>query len=76
MGQELTEKLYQKTLGKEVSVLVESDKKGWTENYLPVILDGKVKQGEILELVITNYVPKWHQILKNQIKYILYLIMK
>ncbi len=55
LGQKLTQKLYSKMLGKKVSVLVESDKKGWTENYLPVILNKKTKQGKIIELTIKGY---------------------
>ena len=55
LGQELTQKLYQKMLGKKVSVLVESDKKGWTENYLPVILTKKAKQGAIITCTIKGY---------------------
>ena len=55
LGQELTQKLYQKMQAQKVAVLVESDKKGWTENYLPVILDKKAKQGEIIKLTIKGY---------------------
>ena len=55
LGQNLTQKLYQKMVGKKVSVLVESDKKGWTENYLPVILTKKVEQGKIVTLLIKGY---------------------
>lgn len=55
LGQELTQKLYAKMQGKKVSVLVESDKKGWTENYLPVILTKKAKQGDIITLTIKGY---------------------
>ena len=55
LGQELTQKLYAKMLGKEATLLVESDEKGWTENYLPVILSKKMKQGEIITLTIKGY---------------------
>ena len=55
LGQNLTQKLYQKMVGKKVSVLVESDKKGWTENYLPVILTKKAEQGKIITLLIKGY---------------------
>ena len=55
LGQKLTQKLYQKMPGKKISVLVESDKKGWTENYLPVILNKKVQQGSIIELTVKGY---------------------
>ena len=55
LGQELTTKLYQKMQGKKVFVLVESDKKGWTENYLPVILTKKAKQGDIITCTIKGY---------------------
>ena len=55
LGQSLTTKLYQKMQGKKVSVLVESDKKGWTENYVPVILNNKAKQGELITLTIKGY---------------------
>ncbi|MGN0919727.1 MAG: tRNA (N(6)-L-threonylcarbamoyladenosine(37)-C(2))-methylthiotransferase MtaB [Alphaproteobacteria bacterium] len=55
LGQELTQKLYQKMLGQEVSVLIESDEKGWTENYLPVILSHKRAQGQIVRVKIKGY---------------------
>ena len=41
--------------GKKVSVLMESNKKGWTETYLPVILSEKAQQGEIKTLTIKGY---------------------
>ena len=44
-----------KMVGKKVTVLVESDEKGWTENYLPVILNKKEKQGDIIEIKIKGY---------------------
>ena len=55
LGMKLTQKLYQKMQGKKTMVLVESDKKGWTENYLPVILNRKTKQGNIIKLTIKGY---------------------
>ena len=55
LGQELTQKLFTKMVGKKVSVLVESDEKGWTENYLPVILSKKEKQGTIIKVKIKGY---------------------
>lgn len=52
----LGEKQYQKLLysmvGKKVNVLVESDKKGWTENYLHVILTPDIPVGQIAPVVI------------------------
>ncbi len=55
LGTELTQKLYQEMQGKKVSVLMESNKKGWTETYLPVILSEKAQQGEIKTLTIKGY---------------------
>ena len=55
LGQELTRKLYQKTVGKKATLLVESDEKGWTENYLPVILAKKTKKGNLIEITIKGY---------------------
>ena len=55
LGGELTQELYKQMVGEEVSVLVESDEKGWTENYLPVILKKKDKQGKIIKLMIKGY---------------------
>ena len=55
LGMKLTQKLYQKMQGKKTMVLVESDKKGWTENYLPVILNRKTKQRNIIKLTIKRY---------------------
>ena len=55
LGMKLTQELYRKMQGKKTMVLVESDKKGWTENYLPVILNKKAKQGNIIKLTIKGY---------------------
>ena len=53
---ELGEKKYQKLLhsmvGKKVNVLVETDKKGWTENYLHVILSTDIPVGQIVPVII------------------------
>ena len=55
LGEELTKALYEKMIGKKATILVESDKKGWTENYLPVILSQKQNQGSIVEICIKGY---------------------
>jgi tRNA A37 methylthiotransferase MiaB len=52
LGQKLHDELLQSIVGKEVSVLIETDKMGWTENYLRVILDKNVDSGQLVQVVI------------------------
>lgn len=52
LGQKLHDELLQSMVGKEVSVLIETDKMGWTENYLRVILDKNVDSGQLVQVVI------------------------
>ena len=52
VGNQMHHDLLQKMVGKSVSVLVESDGMGWTENYLHVILNNKYPVGEIATVKI------------------------
>ena len=52
LGQKQYANLLQSMVGKKVSVLVESDKMGWTENYLHVILNEKVAPGQLIQVLI------------------------
>ena len=54
LGQRLYQDLLQKTLGQEVSVLVESDQAGWTENYLHVLLKQPYHAGEVVKVKISG----------------------
>lgn len=54
LGQRLYQDLLQKTLGQEVSVLVESDQAGWTENYLHVLLKQPCHAGEVVKVKISG----------------------
>jgi len=52
LGEQMYATLLQKMVGKQVSVLVENNKAGWTENYLHVILNQKYPSGEIVTLTV------------------------
>ncbi len=52
LGDKLYQNLLHSMVGMKVNVLVESDKKGWTENYLHVILTSDVPVGQIVPVVI------------------------
>ncbi|MBE6445795.1 MAG: tRNA (N(6)-L-threonylcarbamoyladenosine(37)-C(2))-methylthiotransferase MtaB [Alphaproteobacteria bacterium] len=52
LGQSLYSELLKSMVGKKVSVLAESDKMGWTENYLHVILNEKVAPGQLVQVLI------------------------
>lgn len=52
LGDDLYQKLLKSMVGKKVNVLVESDKKGWTENYLHVILTSDIPVGQIVPVII------------------------
>ena len=56
VGQEAHEKLLKSMIGKTKLVLVESDGKGWTDDYLHVILTEKYSAGEIVPVVIKGVV--------------------
>lgn len=51
-GDALLSQVLQKMVGEKVSVLVESDGSGWTENYLHVILNGTYPAGKIVPVQI------------------------
>jgi len=52
LGAELSQNLLQQMVGEKVSVLVEESSRGWTENYLNVILNKEYNSGEIVSLTI------------------------
>ena len=52
LGEELHTKLLKQTVGKKVSVLVEENNSGWTENYLRVILSQSAPVGHIVSVKI------------------------
>ncbi len=52
LGEELSQKLLQQMIGQKVFVLVEESSRGWTENYLNVILTEKYKPGKIISLTV------------------------
>ncbi len=52
LGNQKYADLLKQMVGKTVSVLVESDKKGWTENYLHVILNSNAPVGQIISVQI------------------------
>ncbi len=52
LGENQYHHLLQSMVGKKVFVLVESDKKGWTENYLSVILTKNASVGQIVPVII------------------------
>lgn len=52
LGDSLHAALLKKMVGKKVSVLVEADQSGWTENYLHVILKAKYPVGQIVSVKV------------------------
>ena len=52
LGEKKYHTLLNQMVGKKMSVLVESDKMGWTENYLHVILSENVSAGQIIDIQI------------------------
>ena len=46
-------------LGKSFKVLVEKENKGYTENYLPVKLSSSAREGELINVVISNRTDKY-----------------
>ena len=54
LGEELHTKLLKKMVGKKVSVLVEENNSGWTENYLHVILKKKQPVGQVVSVLISG----------------------
>ena len=52
LGNKMQEALLKSMIGQTVPVLVESDGRGWTENYLHVILNRKCSSGKIVSIKI------------------------